>query len=587
MEQFVPSGTGEKKKRVSAYGIQIVRKREGKCWTGLKPHLRSTFCLHRGKEIHKLRHVLVRATHRTAPNFTNNCYTMFLIPIGHDRQVTKRLPVITLLLISLNIVVFIYTETVGLQQNARKSLALKALLEFTQTHPEIKLSEPAEERVARLSELERAEIETYIQHEKRMKTLMGETGEANSSFTLNDRAMLAQESARLSDAFVTAYEEFYGYQYGFIPAYHKNSLLNYFSCLFLHGGFLHLLGNMLFLFLAGIAMEDAWGRGFYTGFYLAAGVVATATHAFTAPESRIFLIGASGAIAGLMGAFLVRYFKARIKFFYFIIFKAGTFRAPAYVMLPLWIALELKDTFIFSASDEGGVAFWAHIGGFFFGAVVGALVHYSGIGKYLVPKNIKRASSFGTGNALHEALAHMAEGEGEEAIRKLKQRLDAVPSDEKAYLALAKVYGRLEQRQSEITTYLRLIRLLLQQHKPHDALQAYSGLLATSRPDEPDLRLPMRDWLMLCRHLVARGLPREAACEYEKLGQAYPGEGLAHEALVCAAECRVQLGEYEYAANIYQHVKAQADIDGTLLLRIIEGEAQLANLMRAPHHGKS
>jgi membrane associated rhomboid family serine protease len=506
---------------------------------------------------------------------------MLLIPIGHDRQVTKRLPVITLSLIAFNILVFVFTETVGTQQNARKSLALKSLLEFTNTHPDVNLSASARDRLARVAELEIEGIQSYIEQEKLLKLVEGEARDT-PLIAVEDKAVLESESQRLSAAFVAAFDEFYGYKFGFVPAYHKGSVLNYFSCLFLHGGFLHILGNMLFLFLAGIAMEDAWGRAFYSLFYLAAGVAATATHAFTSPESKIYLVGASGAIAGLMGAFLVRYFKARIKFFYFVIFRAGTFKAPAYVMLPLWIALELKDTFTTSTSDSGGVAFWAHVGGFFFGAVVGAVVHYTGVGKFLAPTNVKRASSFGTGNAIHEAVAHMEEGEPEEAIRKLKQRLEAVPGDEKACLALAKIYGEIGQRQAEIANYVRLIRLLLQKNKPNEALQAYSAVLETYQTDEPPLRLPPRDWMLLCQHLAAREMPREAATEYEKLALAYPGEMLASEALVNAAEMRLRLGEHEYAANIYAFVKTQPMMDASLHLRIAEGEAQLQNLL----HGR-
>ncbi len=503
---------------------------------------------------------------------------MLLIPIGHDRQVTKRLPLITLTLIACNILVFIFTETVGTQQNVRKSLALKSLIEFAETHPEVNLGAAARDRLARVAELEIAEIQSYIDQEKLTRLIEGKPVE-NQVLALSEQAVVEAEGKRLSAGFVAAYDGFYGYQFGFIPAYHKASWLNYFSCMFLHGGFLHILGNMLFLFLAGIAMEDAWGRGFFSIFYLAAGLVATATHAFTAPDSKIYLVGASGAIAGLLGAFFVRYFKARIKFFYFIIFRAGTFKAPAYVMLPLWIALELKDTFMTSNSDNGGVAFWAHIGGFFFGAVVGALIHFTGVGKYLAPRQVGRASSFGTGNAIHEAVAHLQEGEYDEAIRKLKQRLAAVPNDEKACLALAKVYGELGQRPAEIAAYVRLIHLLMQQHKLNEALQVYSAVLETYQPDELPLRLPARDWLLLCHHLASRAMLREAVGEYEKLGLAYPGEALACEALVNAAELRLRLDEYEYAANIYAFVKTQPLSDPTLHLRIAEGEAQIANLL--------
>src|SRR6185436_16230073 len=98
------------------------------------------------------------------------------------------------------------------------------------------------------------EMEAYVQQEKLMKSLQGKTTEAPDALMLSNHAVLEQESNRLSNAFVVAYDDFYGYKFGFIPAFHKSSFLNYFSCLFLHGGFLHILGNMLFLFLAGIAM---------------------------------------------------------------------------------------------------------------------------------------------------------------------------------------------------------------------------------------------------------------------------------------------------------------------------------------------
>ena len=85
--------------------------------------------------------------------------------------------------------------------------------------------------------------------------------------------------------------------------------------------------------------------------------------------------------------------------------------------------------------------------------------------------------------------------------------------------------------------------------------------------------------MLLCQHLAAREMPREAASEYEKLGLAYPGEMLAGEALVNAAELRLRLGEHEYAANIYSFVKAQPMADPNLHLRIAEGEAQVRNML--------
>jgi membrane associated rhomboid family serine protease len=182
---------------------------------------------------------------------------MLLIPIGHDRQVTKRLPVITLTLIAFNILVFIFTETVGTQQQARLTSSLKALIEFTDKNAQQPLAEQVKTRLARIPSLEIEYIRNTIFLEKIDPERTPEKGVLVSPRGIEDPVILTMESQRVGNSFVAAYDEFYAYQYGFIPAYHKFSWLNYITCTFLHAGFLHILGNMLFLFFAGLAVEDA------------------------------------------------------------------------------------------------------------------------------------------------------------------------------------------------------------------------------------------------------------------------------------------------------------------------------------------
>lgn len=143
---------------------------------------------------------------------------------------------------------------------------------------------------------------------------------------------------------------------------------------FVHDGWLHLIGNMLFLWLAGAALEDRWGRLRFAGFYLAG--AAASTLCFDALHSGpdTFLVGASGAISALMGAFLVCFARMHIHFAYWIGFSFGTFQLVAYIALPLWFAEQLLSMWLTdNLGNVSGVAFTAHVGGFVFGLVAAAL----------------------------------------------------------------------------------------------------------------------------------------------------------------------------------------------------------------------
>jgi membrane associated rhomboid family serine protease len=141
---------------------------------------------------------------------------------------------------------------------------------------------------------------------------------------------------------------------------------------FIHAGWMHLIGNMLFLFLAGTAIEDRWGPVGYVAFYLAGAAAAALAFRAANHETPTLLVGASGAVAALMGAFLVCFSKAKIRLWYWFFRSPGTFQLAAYVALPLWlveqVALSMRD------GDTSGVAYAAHFGGFGFGAVVALVV---------------------------------------------------------------------------------------------------------------------------------------------------------------------------------------------------------------------
>jgi membrane associated rhomboid family serine protease len=148
---------------------------------------------------------------------------------------------------------------------------------------------------------------------------------------------------------------------------------------FLHGGWLHLLGNVLYLWIFGNNIEDRLGRALFVLFYLGGGVVAGLTQTAIDPDSRIPLIGASGAIAATLGAYFVLFPGARITTLVFLGFFYQLIEVPALIVLGFWFLLQLLDGIGSLGMEAGaGVAFFAHIGGFVGGALVAWLLILGG-----------------------------------------------------------------------------------------------------------------------------------------------------------------------------------------------------------------
>lgn len=141
------------------------------------------------------------------------------------------------------------------------------------------------------------------------------------------------------------------------------------TSMFLHGGFMHLAGNMLFLYIFGDNVEDEMGHLPYLIFYLAAGLGAGVVHVMSAPGSMVPTVGASGAIAGVMGSYLLLFPRAKVDIFLFFIIIFRILPIPAWVMLGLWFALQLFNGVGVDAA-AGGVAYWAHAGGFIIGILL-------------------------------------------------------------------------------------------------------------------------------------------------------------------------------------------------------------------------
>ncbi len=142
------------------------------------------------------------------------------------------------------------------------------------------------------------------------------------------------------------------------------------TSMFLHGGWMHLIGNMWFLWIFGNNVEDAMGHVRFVVFYLLCGIAAAALQTAFGPDSLIPMVGASGAIGGVMGAYVLMYPRVNVHLFVILGFYVNTFAVPAYFMLGYWFLLQLVSGSMAIGAEGGGVAFWAHVGGFVAGALL-------------------------------------------------------------------------------------------------------------------------------------------------------------------------------------------------------------------------
>jgi membrane associated rhomboid family serine protease len=222
----------------------------------------------------------------------------------HDENETQRFPIVTVVLIALNVAAWLLLQGAGAEMPLAKSVCELGLI-------------PAE--------------------------LMG-TRPPGSVFPMGDGITCLTDSGR---------------QVG-----------NVLTSMFLHGSWLHLLGNMWFLWLFGNNVEDAMTRPTFLAFYLFCGVVAAIAQVAMNPASVIPMVGASGAISGVMGAYLVLYPRVRVFTIVPLGFILTRIALPAWVMLIYWMAIQLMSGVTAIGAESGGVAFWAHVGGFVAGAVL-------------------------------------------------------------------------------------------------------------------------------------------------------------------------------------------------------------------------
>jgi tetratricopeptide (TPR) repeat protein len=275
---------------------------------------------------------------------------------------------------------------------------------------------------------------------------------------------------------------------------------------------MHLIGNMYLLWLCGCSLEDVWGRPLYIVFYLSSGAAAAMAQAWAFPDSPAHLVGASGAIAGLMGAFLIRFYNARIRFFYWYYIRFGTFFAPAWLMLPLWLLSQVFYALLYE--DASPVAFWAHIGGFVFGSFIALFVKWTLVEEaFLAPAIEEKTTLFTQHPEVKAALACMEKDHHQESIGHLHAALRANREDVDALQLLAQSQHAIGKSNEAANTLRNKMQIHLRRREKDLAVDTYFEIMKLS----PEAGLSAREILSLAPALVQHDQYRDAVLLYHQL----------------------------------------------------------------------
>lgn len=469
-----------------------------------------------------------------------------IIPVAHENLRGRRWPWVTIAIIALNTLIFLPTYSKIEKEEAQTSEVELHILLLSARFTDVQMTPEATEFV---ESFKQQQARTYEEMASSSRSETVDAWDAN----LKGREWTPQEADTEMAGLCSQLAEFRDQSIAWKYAFHSMHpyLRSYITATFLHGGWLHLIFNMWFLWLAGTVLEDAWGRVVYPVFYLAAGILAVAVHGAVFPNSFVPCLGASGAIAGLMGAFLARFPKTRIRLGWWFVVYMFRFYVPAYVVLPLWLAIQVFWGVLFRAyGAAGGIAYWAHIGGFAFGALGAWILRITGI-EHSANQAVEAKVTWTADPRIVRAVDSLGENNAAGAIEAMHQFVREQPESLEGRELLFKAQQKSRDFEGQKETLAALCRL-----------HVTSGELELAWSECKEMRslggekLPRGVWLELCRYLEREHHWDTAVAEYEGLARANPGERASVSALMAAA--RISLEHLHSADRAEMLFKAAA-----------------------------
>lgn len=496
----------------------------------------------------------------------------FWIPVGNEHTTVRRMPVMTFSIITLNVVIFLASFMIVSNQQMQLQQRYTDIHEFLARNPALLADKETRDKLIAAHLATEKEFADYDKEQEQTRKFRGRVFNEDESAERDIDIFSEMHQAELRvelDSKISSYEKVRDtnlyYTLGIAPngKWKAYQLLTH---MFMHGGWVHLLGNMFFFFAIGFSLEDYWGRGLFLGFYIIGGLAACLPQLIW-PES-VPAIGASGAISAAMGAFLVRLPKTKIKIAWVLLLFLipniirflvsgrkffGVANIPAFIFLPYYFMVQIASFWLEKKmGTTSGVAFSVHIAGFVFGALFALALKASKIEETYITPNIENKISFAAAPALTEAFEHLDRGELPMAERKLQAHLYRLPNDVEAMMVLVQVYQRSENYDAVNQTYTRVIRQHLAQGDKEAALYAYDGLLSSFPENAVNPKLPVRDWMMICEYLREIEMLEAASVEYERLAKTCPEDPLAIRAIIQGGETANLAKDYSRAMRLFE-----------------------------------
>jgi membrane associated rhomboid family serine protease len=435
---------------------------------------------------------------------------MLILPVGLEKNEVRRIPWVSASLIVGCVVVQIVLSVGFADRERETSRRLGEAVEYLAQHP-------------------------YLSGPPRLLSLLGDEGQAALA---EARSEWGRSGGQVPPA---------------VAVQQQAELTALVTHAFVHGGWLHLIGNMLFLFLSGPFIEDLYGRPLFAGLYFVAAAAGAGTFVLGNPESTLPLVGASGAIAGVMGAFLWRLAAKRIRFLVLPVPILPAFRfpltLPAFVVLPLWALQQLY--YASTVGEDAEVAFSAHVGGFVVGLVFAVVVALLRVEETVVAPAIEKEISLKQNPDVERASEARLAGDLTTARRVIRPVLQAEPENLDAWIESWEIALEAQDGEEAGRTGLRLMDLL-RRLRERDLLWHVAG---DGRWRQ--LPMPSRFLFAVAALYAGSGDGREAIEIYQRVAAQSPPDDVAVlRALVSEGEVLARAGDSRAARQVFERARA-------------------------------